>query len=681
MVFSKTPQAAAFLQKGLLPLFLLVAAFVVRAWGASLESIWADDYLSYAYLKAPDLRRFFALIRYSNPEQMPLYFLLQYGWGRLAGVTPETIRAISITAGALSAPLLYFAARRWLGTGAAFLAGCMMALSPIHIYHSQGMRAYALLVLLGIISLLAYERVMNSPKHGWWGAALAVNSALVFTHLTGFFLVAAQGAGLLLSGRRGMTKGVLWGMLHLPLALLCLLWMATSPIRIGPAEEYLNPMTLAEVWGDWTGFDTLRFNPEIKPTLYTAPPHATDIPLANKAAATAAPVVAAFFSVVLVLAWVGLAKKWRIAPIDRGGWLFLATAATLPTVTTAAVTYSWEAWITPRYLLMGMPALYMLAAAAVTNRKIPRPLVLLLTVTLTMCIALQTRAMLGATERTDWRGCAEIIRSNALSGDHVYVTGGPCPRFILSNPTGRDDLHFHSAMTLAGALTHAADSLRNEGRKNGQAWIATLDCWPKESMDSFEKAVSSLNLSHEKWLFPAMEGIWLYRLEGTAQREIGPLLESWMPADGYEAIFRELDGFFNPAEKRRHEDTLRRIFEPSYIGFPRDALVCSVWAVWAALENDPVLGKALAEKAVSLDGNHAVPRLAAACVCHVSGDQEGAKVHVNEAFNRDARLEALLGPLVSALEKKDLSAVAAEVQILERSGFPARYLVDNGRQP
>ena len=37
--------------------------------------------------------------------------------------------------------------------------------------------------------------------------------------------------------------------------------------------------------------------------------------------------------------------------------------------------------------------------------------------------------------------------------------------------------------------------------------------------------------------------------------------------------------------------------------------------------------------------------------------------------------------LVSALEKKDLSAVAAEVQILERSGFPARYLVDNGRQP
>jgi uncharacterized membrane protein len=143
----------------------------------------------------------------------PLHPLLLHFWGLVFGTGDGSLRALSAVLGALCVPVLFSVARRMVGDRRGALAAAIFAVAPLHVYLAQEARAFALLTLLGLVSIQQLQRAIESPSRWrWWiGWALATAGAL-YAHYYAFFLlagealwVAAQPRGAAPARRRFLT--------------------------------------------------------------------------------------------------------------------------------------------------------------------------------------------------------------------------------------------------------------------------------------------------------------------------------------------------------------------------------------------------------------------------------------------------------------------------------------------
>jgi 4-amino-4-deoxy-L-arabinose transferase-like glycosyltransferase len=141
----------------------------------------------------------------SNP---PLYYVLGWGWAKAFGTDEFGLRSLSALIGALTVPLGYAIGRELAGRRAGLLLTAMLAVNPMLIWYSQEARSYALLVLLGTLSLLFFLRALRTRSGrdlGLWALASAL---ALCSHYFAFFAVGIEAVWLLVA-LRGRWKLVL----------------------------------------------------------------------------------------------------------------------------------------------------------------------------------------------------------------------------------------------------------------------------------------------------------------------------------------------------------------------------------------------------------------------------------------------------------------------------------------
>ena len=112
------------------------------------------------------------------------------------------MRSFSALAGTLTVPVVYLVGRRLAGRAAGLVAAGLVAVHPLMVWYGQEARAYALLVLLCAVTLLAVVHLLEGDGGRWW-AVWAVSAALaVATHYFGLLLIGPE-LVLLLVARRG----------------------------------------------------------------------------------------------------------------------------------------------------------------------------------------------------------------------------------------------------------------------------------------------------------------------------------------------------------------------------------------------------------------------------------------------------------------------------------------------
>jgi len=239
----------------LLAIFLL--AFALRIYNLEGQSMWSDEGLSLYRLRqpAPELLQNIIVVdgvatRDTNP---PLYFLLLHGWRALAGETVFALRYGGALLALLAVPLIYrlgavLATRlAWPGRAIGLLAALLLAVSPFHVWQSQVLRNYGLLITLNLLAVYALFRFAQDkarPRR-WlllWGAAALLGS---YTHYFGFFILAYGAAGIALAAlyrwraallrRRRLLVGSLVGLLLLLPALL----VALERFRAGRQVDFV----------------------------------------------------------------------------------------------------------------------------------------------------------------------------------------------------------------------------------------------------------------------------------------------------------------------------------------------------------------------------------------------------------------------------------------------------------
>ncbi len=188
---------------------IVVLGALVRFPTLGEQSFWYDEAFTRAIV-AHGLPHVFSTVARTESTP-PLYYVLLWLWARVFGLGEAGLRSLSALCGTLTIPLMWELGRRLVSGRAGRAAAALTAVSPLLFWYSQEARAYALLVLLSALALLAMLRALERPTARRlleWSVAAAL---ALCTHYFAAFVLLPEAAwlGLALYRRRALTARVM----------------------------------------------------------------------------------------------------------------------------------------------------------------------------------------------------------------------------------------------------------------------------------------------------------------------------------------------------------------------------------------------------------------------------------------------------------------------------------------
>ncbi len=240
---------------GLLIAAVAVLTVLLRCIHLSEQSVWYDEYITVRFTNAPSLMECLRQQLQWDWHMVPVYHTLEYYTAQWSGGSLVAVRGLSVLFAAGAAVFLYLIGRRMFGRWAGTVAAVLFAMSPFHIFHGQEIRPYALVTLLALCSVYALVRAVSGDGRRWWALHLAANVLLMWTHLLAAIFLAPAGLLLLLTGFRKWKRNLGWGVAHIAVILLVLLWIAA--LQGGMESPKSPPPTGMALWADLFHKDTV----------------------------------------------------------------------------------------------------------------------------------------------------------------------------------------------------------------------------------------------------------------------------------------------------------------------------------------------------------------------------------------------------------------------------------------
>jgi mannosyltransferase len=351
----------------LLLLVMLVAAGF-RLYLIELEAPWYDEALTVRHIGAPSLTAYLERAFDQDPylRISPVYYILQYLWAGVFGASVLSLRLLSVTLGVATLAPLYGLGRRFFGTRAALLGGLALALSLVHVYYSQEIRFYALLVLLAAGSMAALTRALHEGGARWWLLHIALNALLLWTHSFAALLFVPQGLYLLACHRRHTRQWLGWGAAHVGIVLAFYGFMRVIGYdALGRSTYYQDyPGGWRELANAFLVFTGGRYN-NLDPSPFL-PPHNVSFDLL---------IGALFLLLAGVLAWTAWQDRQTGTPPParvREGLILLAVWWLVPVLLLYGLSQFWRPVFYYRYVLFSALPVYLIIGAGIMGLRNPR---------------------------------------------------------------------------------------------------------------------------------------------------------------------------------------------------------------------------------------------------------------------------------------------------------------------
>jgi mannosyltransferase len=162
----------------------LVAA-LLRFPTLAQQSFWTDEAFSHAIVNGSLGHAISTVPRTESTP--PVYYVLLWFWAQLFGAGEAGLRSLSAVCGVLAVVVVGEVGRRLVSARVGLFSALLTAVSPIMVWYSQEARAYAMVILLSALSILALLHALERPGRGRllaWGvcgaAALAVHYFAIF---------------------------------------------------------------------------------------------------------------------------------------------------------------------------------------------------------------------------------------------------------------------------------------------------------------------------------------------------------------------------------------------------------------------------------------------------------------------------------------------------------------------
>jgi hypothetical protein len=370
----------------------LIATFVcistlLRLQYLTSKSLNLDEGFS-AFMGRADAASFKSFIVHGEVNMLVYYCLLRLVMHVATG--EFWIRLLSVLFGVASVATVFLLAKRLFGRCAAIFASIFLIVHPAHIAISQGVRSYALVVLLISLSCLFFLRLLDPVPNGKdLLAYIALSVLAVYSHLFAVLVIIAQGASLLFLPRRLLPIRAL---LKAAAALAVLLSpLAAFLILHGqPQAAWVPRLNVSDIFGTFY----LLALPNSRVFLYIVP-----------------------WAIAL---WMGVvspagdnARRWP--------YLFLIAWLLVP-ISIAVVASIFRPMLVPRFLAVSLPAAVLLAAAGVSklaelSRWLAGAFIILILLQSLSSVRFYFRNGLNE----DWRGATAYAISHSQTDDRLIV--------------------------------------------------------------------------------------------------------------------------------------------------------------------------------------------------------------------------------------------------------------------
>ncbi len=180
-------------------LLLVLVAFSVRIYALERQSMWSDEGLSTYRAQQSPAEILEGLIIIDGVETVdtnpPIYFLLLHSWLKAMGNTIFSLRYSGVLLGTLAIPFIFALGSVIYGRWVGLVAALLMAISPLHVWQSQVLRNYSLLLTLNLASAFGLFRYLQAdsgePKKVRWLVLWMIAGLLgIYTHYFGLFVFA-----------------------------------------------------------------------------------------------------------------------------------------------------------------------------------------------------------------------------------------------------------------------------------------------------------------------------------------------------------------------------------------------------------------------------------------------------------------------------------------------------------
>ncbi len=359
---------------------ILVLAAALRFSTLGVQSFWLDEGIAIDSMRHGFGGMFDSIAHTEgNP---PFYFVLGWGWTRIFGDGEVGVRSLSALFGLATVPVVFTIGRRLATARVGLVAATLVAVNPLLVWFSQEARPYALVVLIGSVSVLLLLRALEQPSARALGAWAAACALLIATHYFAGLLVAVEAVWLLARVR--------------PIR-----WPAAAVGGVGVALAALAPLIAEQrsiqdfsfVQGESL---LVRFAAQVPKQFLIG----YDAPL--EAITTVASVLLVAVAVVLIRTRADASER-RAAVV--GASLGLGVLITALVLGAAGFDY-----LLSRYVIAALVPLLVVAAAGFGARRAGfrglAAVAILCAISLAVVIAVDARVDL---QRDDWRGVAQAL--------------------------------------------------------------------------------------------------------------------------------------------------------------------------------------------------------------------------------------------------------------------------------
>lgn len=401
----------------LLALALIVAlGGVLRFYGLGIQPFWNDEFNTWGVASQESLRE--VMFRTSGVHPWG-YFLVVHAFRAVFGDAEWAIRLPSAIAGFLAVPAIYALGSRLYSYREGLAAALILAVSHEHIYRSQEARMYAVLVLLVIICAYLWIPLVSALRAGerpsWWPSAgyVLAAAACAYTHNFGFLFVLLQGCYALLCVGSSRSLGRLVAIY----GLVFLLYIPAIPrlLRRAALGQANLEFTQRPGFAELVQFAGFLFG---LPVTRVLPIFLLGLAL--------------LFALLLALTVYRLARNGNLTPTEPN--ILLWSWLLGPLAIVMAISWLWHPVWTDRYLIIVLPAAYLLLAHALVELPalITGSYAASFACTFALCglfaLSLFYPRSYYALSQKDTRGAIQYIAEQE-NGEPLYYCMGARPRY------------------------------------------------------------------------------------------------------------------------------------------------------------------------------------------------------------------------------------------------------------
>ena len=175
-----------------LALIVIISA-VLRFYQLGAHPLWLDEIFTGIFVTAENTwaQVFERILTEPNPLN-PLIYVVTHFILIVLGESSVTLRVFAAITGTLGVLTIYYVGQAYFNRRVGLIAALLLAIAPMHIFHSREARYYAPVVLFSLLSYYFLHRGLQTGERKWWIGFTLANILNIYTHLTAFFVLIVQ---------------------------------------------------------------------------------------------------------------------------------------------------------------------------------------------------------------------------------------------------------------------------------------------------------------------------------------------------------------------------------------------------------------------------------------------------------------------------------------------------------